>query len=37
MTEQEGRETDAVLDEVGRTLDPNAEEFVKGFVQKGGE
>ncbi len=28
---------DALLDEIDETLEENSEEFVKGFVQKGGE
>jgi ubiquitin-like protein Pup len=28
---------DALLDEIDETLEENAEEFVRGFVQKGGE
>ena len=31
------RELDDILDEVDAVLEENAEEFVKGFVQKGGE
>lgn len=30
-------EMDDVLDEIDAVLEENAEEFVKGFVQKGGE
>ena len=30
-------EVDAILDEIDEVLESNAEEFVKGFVQKGGE
>jgi ubiquitin-like protein Pup len=30
-------EVDAVLDEIDDVLESNAEEFVKGFVQKGGQ
>jgi len=28
---------DAVLDEIDEALETNAEEFVKGFIQKGGQ
>ncbi len=28
---------DALLDEIDAVLEPNAEEFVRGYVQKGGE
>ena len=28
---------DAILDEIDEVLEENAEEFVRGFVQKGGE
>ncbi len=30
-------EVDALLDEIDGVLENNAEEFVKGFVQKGGQ
>ncbi len=30
-------DVDAMLDEIDDVLEENAEEFVKGFVQKGGE
>ncbi len=30
-------EVDAILDEIDDVLESNAEEFVKGFVQKGGQ
>ncbi|MFM7718408.1 MAG: ubiquitin-like protein Pup [Actinomycetota bacterium] len=30
-------EMDAILDEIDAVLENNAEEFVKGYVQKGGE
>ena len=30
-------EMDAMLDEIDAVLEENAEEFVKGYVQKGGE
>lgn len=30
-------EVDSVLDEIDGVLESNAEEFVKGFVQKGGQ
>jgi ubiquitin-like protein Pup len=32
-----GDEVDALLDEIDDVLEANAEEFVKGFVQKGGQ
>ena len=32
-----GRELDELLDEVDAVLEENAEEFVKAYVQKGGE
>jgi len=30
-------EIDALLDEIDAVLEPDAEEFVRGYVQKGGE
>ena len=30
-------DVDAILDEIDEVLENNAEEFVKGFVQKGGQ
>ncbi|MFM8999969.1 MAG: ubiquitin-like protein Pup [Actinomycetota bacterium] len=30
-------EMDAILDEIDAVLEENAEEFVKGYVQKGGQ
>ncbi|HEV8054937.1 MAG TPA: ubiquitin-like protein Pup [Nocardioidaceae bacterium] len=30
-------DVDAILDEIDEVLESNAEEFVRGFVQKGGE
>jgi ubiquitin-like protein Pup len=30
-------DVDAILDEIDEVLETNAEEFVKGFVQKGGQ
>lgn len=30
-------DVDALLDEIDETLEQNAEEFVRGFVQKGGQ
>lgn len=30
-------DTDSVLDEIDSVLESNAEEFVRGFVQKGGQ
>lgn len=30
-------ETDSMLDEIDSVLESNAEEFVRGFVQKGGQ
>lgn len=32
-----GDDVDAILDEIDDVLETNAEEFVKGFVQKGGQ
>jgi ubiquitin-like protein Pup len=36
-TEINNDDIDAVLDEIDDVLEENAEEFVKGFVQKGGQ
>ncbi|GAB3188855.1 ubiquitin-like protein Pup [Nesterenkonia suensis] len=38
-TQAQGRaeELDSLLDEIDSVLETNAEEFVKGFVQKGGQ
>lgn len=30
-------DTDSILDEIDEVLESNAEEFVRGFVQKGGQ
>jgi prokaryotic ubiquitin-like protein Pup len=30
-------DVDAILDEIDAVLEPNAEEFVKSYVQKGGQ
>ncbi|MFJ1754013.1 ubiquitin-like protein Pup [Kitasatospora sp. NPDC088391] len=35
--EKLGDDVDAVLDEIDEVLESNAEDFVRGFVQKGGE
>jgi ubiquitin-like protein Pup len=35
-TEQIGEDIDDLLDEIDDVLEENAEEFVRGFVQKGG-
>ena len=39
QTRPRGRDddVDAILDEIDDVLETNAEEFVKGFVQKGGQ
>ena len=31
------KDMDSVLDQIDAVLDKNAEEFVKGFIQKGGQ
>ena len=36
-TEETKQETDELLDEIDEVLETNAEEFVRGFVQKGGQ
>jgi prokaryotic ubiquitin-like protein Pup len=35
--EKISEDVDAILDEIDEVLEENAEEFVRGFVQKGGE
>jgi prokaryotic ubiquitin-like protein Pup len=35
--EQIGEDVDDLLDEIDAVLEENAEEFVRGYVQKGGE
>lgn len=35
--EKIGEDVDAMLDEIDSVLEENAEEFVRGYVQKGGE
>lgn len=35
--EQLGDDVDAILDEIDEVLEENSEEFVKAYVQKGGE
>ena len=35
--QKQDEDTDGVLDEIDEVLESNAEEFVRGFVQKGGE
>ena len=34
---RQDHELDALLDDIGEVLEVNAEAFVKGFVQKGGQ
>lgn len=36
-TEEKDEELDDLLDEIDEVLEANAEDFVRGFVQKGGE
>jgi prokaryotic ubiquitin-like protein Pup len=36
-TKNRTKDTDELLDEIDEVLEANAEEFVRGFVQKGGE
>lgn len=36
-TQAKDEDVDAILDEIDDVLESNAEEFVKGFVQKGGQ
>lgn len=35
--QNQAQELDSLLDEIDSVLETNAEEFVKGFVQKGGQ
>jgi ubiquitin-like protein Pup len=35
--EQIGEDVDDLLDEIDSVLEENAEEFVRGYIQKGGE
>ena len=35
--EKLGEDTDTILDEIDDVLEENAEEFVRGYVQKGGQ
>ena len=37
QTQARDEDVDAILDEIDEVLESNAEEFVKGFVQKGGQ
>lgn len=37
QSQQKAGELDSLLDEIDSVLESNAEEFVKGFVQKGGQ
>lgn len=37
QTQAKDEDVDALLDEIDDVLESNAEEFVKGFVQKGGQ
>ncbi len=37
VAQTKDEEVDAMLDEIDDVLESNAEEFVKGFVQKGGQ
>jgi len=37
QTQVRDDDVDAILDEIDEVLESNAEEFVKGFVQKGGQ
>jgi ubiquitin-like protein Pup len=37
FTKQNTKSIDSVLDEIDAVLEKNAEEFVKGFIQKGGQ
>ena len=36
-TEEKNEELDDLLDEIDEVLEVNAEDFVRGFIQKGGE
>jgi len=37
QTQAKDEDVDSLLDEIDDVLETNAEEFVKGFVQKGGQ
>ena len=37
FTKHNTKNIDSVLDEIDAVLEKNAEEFVKGFIQKGGQ
>jgi prokaryotic ubiquitin-like protein Pup len=37
FTKPDTKSIDSVLDEIDAVLEKNAEEFVKGFIQKGGQ
>ena len=37
FTKPNTKSIDSVLDEINAVLEKNAEEFVKGFIQKGGQ
>ena len=37
FTKPKTKSIDSVLDEIDAVLEKNAEEFVKGFIQKGGQ
>jgi prokaryotic ubiquitin-like protein Pup len=37
QTQVTDADVDSILDEIDEVLESNAEEFVKGFVQKGGQ
>jgi ubiquitin-like protein Pup len=37
QTESKGEDVDELLDEIDEVLEVNAEEFVRSFVQKGGQ
>lgn len=37
QAQQQADDLDSLLDEIDGVLESNAEEFVKGFVQKGGQ
>ena len=37
FTKRNTKSIDSVLDEIDAVLEKNAEEFVKGFIQKGGQ
>jgi ubiquitin-like protein Pup len=36
-TQSKDEDVDAILDEIDEALEANAEQFIKSFVQKGGE